>query len=135
MNKFLLTTAALILSSTLAWAEEASTETKAKEEPKQEMQAQKEEVKAACAQDVATTGCKAEGREQMKCIHDYKKKNKDFKFSDACKSAMKGAHEKHKEMKEERKEKREEKRKERKAKKDHKKEKEEEKKESSEETK
>lgn len=66
-------------------------------------------VKDACASDVATTGCKGEGKEQMKCLHEYKETNKDFKISDGCKSSFKEHREEMKEKHAERKAKREEK--------------------------
>jgi len=52
-------------------------------------------VDMACTQDAATAKCGDEkvGTGLMKCLHAYKKANKDFKFSDGCKSAMKTMHE------------------------------------------
>lgn len=51
-------------------------------------------VNGACAQDAATAGCGSEkvGTGLLKCLHAYKKSNKDFKFSDSCKAAMKTMH-------------------------------------------
>lgn len=60
-------------------------------------------MKEACAADVATTGCTGEGKEKMKCMHEYKKANKDFKFSEGCKMAFKDAREDRKEKRMERK--------------------------------
>lgn len=82
MKKILVALTALSLSATLAYAHEGG------------------DLKAACADDIAATGCTAEGKEQFKCMREFKKANKDFKFSDGCKSARK-------ELREERKEKRE----------------------------
>lgn len=48
-----------------------------------------QDVKDACAADVATTGCKGEGKEKMKCLRNYKQANKDFKFSEDCKLVFK----------------------------------------------
>lgn len=106
MKKLLLTVSALILSSSLSFADIAAPppDHKGKEEHKAEMKAHMEQVKAACSADVAATGCKGEGREVMKCVHEYKKTNKDFKFSEGCREAMKAGHEMRKERKMARKE-------------------------------
>lgn len=52
-------------------------------------------VNTACTQDASTAGCGNEkvGTGLMKCIHAYKKTNKDFKISDGCRAAMKKLHE------------------------------------------
>ena len=65
-----------------------------------------EAINAACADDAKTASCGAEkvGTGLLKCLHAYKKANKDFKFTDGCKTAMKTMHADHKEMKEEKKE-------------------------------
>ena len=68
MKNLLIAFTALTLSSGLAYANQ--------------------DVKDACAADVVTTGCKGEGKEKMKCLQDYKKANKDFKFSEGCKAAF-----------------------------------------------
>lgn len=52
-----------------------------------EMKAQAEKVRVACEADIAKTGCK-EGPAMMKCVGDYKRKNKDFAFSEGCTTAM-----------------------------------------------
>ena len=58
---------------------------------KAEMEAQRNAVESACAADATTTGCsgKEVGKGLLKCMHEYKKAHKDFKFSDSCKSATK----------------------------------------------
>lgn len=89
MKNLLITLTALTLSSGMAYANQ--------------------DVKDACASDVATTGCNGEGKEQIKCLHEYKKNNKDFKFSEGCKSSFKEHREEMKEKHAERKAKREEK--------------------------
>lgn len=52
-------------------------------------------VNAACSADAGTAGCGSEkvGTGLLKCLHAYKKANKDFKFSEGCKSAMHKMHE------------------------------------------
>jgi hypothetical protein len=104
MKKLLLTITALVLSSTMAYADIAAPPAKSKEAIKEEIRAHLEQVKAACSEDVAKTGCQGEGRELMKCVREYKKKNKDFKFSDGCQSAMKSGRKMNKERKMARKE-------------------------------
>ena len=75
-----------------------------KEQHQAESAEMREQVKAACAADIATTGCNSElGQGLMKCIHAYKEANKDFKVSDSCKAAAKDAHHMHHERREERK--------------------------------
>ena len=48
-------------------------------------------VNAACAQDSAKAGCGNEkvGTGLLKCLKAYKQANKEYKFSEECKSAMK----------------------------------------------
>lgn len=100
MKKLLLTVSALILSSSLSFADIAAPPpAKSKEAIREEMKAHMEQVKAACSADVATTGCSGEGRELMKCVHAYKKSHKEFKFSEGCQSAMKAGHQMRKERK------------------------------------
>ena len=50
-----------------------------------------EAMNTACSAEVQATGCsdKKVGKGLLKCMHVYKKQHKDFKFSDACKDAMK----------------------------------------------
>lgn len=99
MKKLLLTVSALILSSSLSFADIAAPPTKSKEAMREEMKAQMEQVKTACAPDVAAAGCSGEAREVMKCMREYKKNNKEFKFSEGCREAMKDGHEMRKERK------------------------------------
>lgn len=51
-------------------------------------------VNEACSTDATTASCGTEkvGTGLLKCLHAYKKANKDFKFSDSCKTAMKKIH-------------------------------------------
>lgn len=77
MKTIIMTLATLTLSGTLAFANG-------------------HDVKEACSADVATTGCTAKGKEQVKCLQDYKKANKDFKFSESCKASFKEAKEERK---------------------------------------
>ena len=104
MKKVLLTVTAVILSATLAYAQTEATPAKSKEAIKEEIKAQVEKVKAACSADYTTMGCAGEGKEKAKCVREYKKSHKDFKFSDACKSAMKDGREMRAERKKMRKE-------------------------------
>lgn len=81
---------------------------------KEELKQDKMAVEAACVEEAKTSGCEGKqiGKGLLKCVHTYKKEHKDFKFSDACKSAMKelkGDHKKMKEMKKEHKEEKEKK--------------------------
>ncbi len=70
-----------------------------------DVKADAQAVNAACTQDAATAGCGSEtvGKGLLKCLHAYHKANKDFKFSEGCKSAMKTLHTDKKEMKKEKK--------------------------------
>ena len=54
-----------------------------------DMKADREAVDAACSQDAVTAGCQGQtfGKGLMKCMQSYKKSHKEFKVSDACKSA------------------------------------------------
>ena len=54
----------------------------------------KDAVNSACASESATAKCGDEkvGTGLLKCLHAYKKANKDFKFSDSCKASMKKLH-------------------------------------------
>lgn len=62
-----------------------------KGEHKAEMDAQRNAVESACTAEASTSGCagKEVGKGLLKCMHAYKKANKDFKFSDSCKNATK----------------------------------------------
>lgn len=66
-----------------------------------DMKSDKEGVAAACTQDSATAGCGSEvvGKGLLKCLHEYKKAHKEYKFSEGCKSAMKTLRADHKEKK------------------------------------
>ncbi len=52
--------------------------------------ADKESVNASCSTDAQTAGCGNEkvGYGLLKCLHEYKKSHKDFKFSEGCKTSM-----------------------------------------------
>ena len=104
MKLFLTVTSALVLVASVSFAEGKPN----KEEMKAAMKAKAEQVTAACAADAKTAGCddKAVGHGMMKCIHEYKMKNKDFKLSEPCmamakegREAMKEHREMHKEKK------------------------------------
>ena len=113
MKKVLLTLALAAFTS-LAYADDAAppSTTSAppgKEQMKQEREAQAAKIKAACTEEIAKTGCKEElGHGLMKCIHDFKDKNADFKVSDACKDVVKESREMRKERKMMRKQRKEE---------------------------
>ncbi|MFZ3229596.1 MAG: hypothetical protein WA160_05280 [Pseudobdellovibrio sp.] len=70
-----------------------------------DMKSDKEAINTACVEDAKTANCGTEtvGKGLLKCIHSYKKEHKDFKVSDACKSAMKKHRADKKEKKEEKK--------------------------------
>jgi hypothetical protein len=57
----------------------------------EEVIAAKEQVNSACTADAQTAGCAGEkvGYGLLKCLHEYKKTHKDFKFSEGCKTSMK----------------------------------------------
>lgn len=48
-------------------------------------------INSACTQDASATGCSSMvvGKGLLKCMHQYKKQNKAFKFSAGCQAAMK----------------------------------------------
>jgi cytochrome c2 len=58
------------------------------------MTADNEAINTACSTDSSTAGCGDQkvGTGLLKCLHAYKKSHNDFKFSDACKDAMKQRH-------------------------------------------
>lgn len=58
---------------------------------KENSSANAEAVNTACSQEASSAGCGTEkvGSGLLKCLRKYKKENKEFKFSDGCKSAMK----------------------------------------------
>ena len=59
--------------------------------PDAAMKADNDAINTACASDAQTAGCGGEkvGKGLLKCLGAYKKAHKDFKFSDACRDAMK----------------------------------------------
>lgn len=81
MKTSLIVTIAMLTISTSAFAKEnTSTDAAA--------------VNTACAQEATTASCGSEkvGTGLLKCLHAYKKANKEFKFSDGCEAAMKTMH-------------------------------------------
>lgn len=79
----------VIATSAMAFASNGHGEKKA--EMKAKMAAHKQEVTQACAADAEKAGCagKEVGGGLMKCLHAFKKSNKDFQISEGCKSATK----------------------------------------------
>ena len=71
--------------------ERAQAENQEKDEHKAQMEAGRNAVESACSAEATSTGCagKEVGKGLLKCMHEYKKANKDFKFSDGCKDATK----------------------------------------------
>lgn len=55
------------------------------------LEADRAAVNSSCSAEAVAAGCgeKSVGSGLLKCIHSYKKANKDFKISDACKEASK----------------------------------------------
>ena len=55
------------------------------------MAADAQAVNAACQAEAATAGCGQEvvGKGLLKCMGNYRKAHKDFKFSDGCRDAVK----------------------------------------------
>ena len=53
------------------------------------LDADREAVNSSCSAEAAASGCsdKKVGSGLLKCIHAYKKTNKEFKISDGCKAA------------------------------------------------
>lgn len=63
--------------------------TRTREQMREEIRAQFERVRNACAPDVANAGCASEqGRKAIKCVQKFKKRNKDFQVSEPCKNAL-----------------------------------------------
>ncbi len=62
--------------------------------PDATMQADNQAINTACTADAQTAGCGGEvvGKGLLKCLFKYKKATPSFKFSDACKAAMKQRH-------------------------------------------
>ena len=87
--KIAVTFIAILMTSLFALATEPSKTMPSKEEIKATVEAAKTQLQNACTEDAAKAGCadKEIGEGLMKCIHAYKKENKDFKLSDSCKSA------------------------------------------------
>lgn len=58
-------------------------------------------INSACEADAKATGCSGMvvGKGLLKCMHKYKKENKDYKFSGDCQSAMKNFREDREEAK------------------------------------
>lgn len=52
------------------------------------------QINAACTQDAQVAGCSGEvvGKGLLKCLHNYKKANKAYKFSPGCKAAVETLH-------------------------------------------
>ena len=71
--------------------ERAQADNHAKGEHKAQMEAQRNAVESACSAEATETGCTGMevGKGLLKCMHEYKKAHKDFKFSDGCKEATK----------------------------------------------
>lgn len=78
----------VIASSAMAFA---SGNSEKKAEVKAKIAAHKQEVNSACSADAEKAGCagKEIGAGLMKCLHAYKKSNKEFQISESCKSATK----------------------------------------------
>lgn len=85
----------VIATSVFAFADGHKAEHKAKAAE------HKAAINSACAADAATAGCgdKEAGGGLLKCLHAYKKANKDFKISDACKASTKSLRDEKKEWK------------------------------------
>ena len=97
---------AFVLSSASAFAQapSASPTVSKKEQNKAARQAESDKVKTACSEEIVKTGCKEElGKGLLKCIHEYRKSNKDFKVSDSCKASVKDTREVRHERKSEKK--------------------------------
>lgn len=98
MKNILSTLTAVIFSATLVYAQSEAAPVKSKEEIREhireEIRERVEKTKAACAADMATMGCAAEeGRVLAKCVREYRKAHKDFKYSEECQAARKQGHE------------------------------------------
>lgn len=74
-----------------------------KEEMKAKMAEKKAEVTAACAADAKGTPCEGKevGAGLLKCLHEHKKQNKEFKLSEGCKASAKDLRDEKKELKKE----------------------------------
>jgi len=58
--------------------------------PSAQMAADNSNINTACATEAKTAGCAGEvvGKGLLKCLGTYKKANKSFKYSPACKTAL-----------------------------------------------
>jgi hypothetical protein len=58
--------------------------------PTAQVKADAGQINAACTQDAQVAGCSGEvvGKGLFKCLHNYKKANKSYKFSPGCKAAV-----------------------------------------------
>ncbi len=90
LNQLFATSALILTFSTAAFAD---------------MKEDKAAVESSCVQEAVTAKCGQDkvGTGLLKCLHAYKKQNKDFKFGEACKSSMKKLHQDRKEKKEQKK--------------------------------
>ncbi len=97
----------LLSSQALFATETAAPAEKTKETPNamhEDMKKKREEadqkIKASCADEIAKANCgeKEMGHGLMMCLKEYKKSNKDFKFSEACKTTTKAIHQEMKSM-------------------------------------
>ncbi len=59
--------------------------------PNPTIKADAQAIDSACKAEAATAGCGDEvvGKGLLKCMGQYKKAHKDFRFSDGCRSAIK----------------------------------------------
>lgn len=102
MKKMIFTFAATVLSAGFVFATDAAppatstpppassaTPAKTREQAREEIRAQMERVRNACAADVGNAGCSSQqGRRAIKCVQKYKKKHSEFQLSDSCKTAL-----------------------------------------------
>ncbi|WP_409477982.1 hypothetical protein [Pseudobdellovibrio sp. HCB154] len=88
----------VIATSAMAFADNHGEK---KAEMKAKMAAHKTEVNQACAADAEKAGCsgKEVGTGLMKCLHAYKKANKDFQISEGCKASTKSLRDERKTVK------------------------------------
>lgn len=91
MKKILM--ALVLTSSVSAFAVESSNIDKPKADPtkKELLHEDRTQVNNSCSAESTTAGCedKKVGSGLLKCIHEYKKKNKEFKVSEACEVSLK----------------------------------------------
>lgn len=83
MKKNLLVLTSVMALSSWSFANSSATS--------EELQKNREAVKAACSQEITQAGCsdKEIGKGLMKCVFKHKKQNKEFQVSESCKTAMK----------------------------------------------